>query len=75
MSKKSTPAPRPPGRPRKYEDGTRTSILLPAEDLAELRSFCRWYGFRHAKDLSIGQAILEVLRASDAWRDFRRAQK
>ncbi len=68
-------APRPRGRPTLYARPYRTSLLMAAEDGAELATFRRWLSLRDGKDYTLGEVLLGALRESAAWKLWKREEK
>jgi hypothetical protein len=76
MKKKPAPAaPRPRGRPTLYAAPYRTSLLMTAEDGADLATFRRWLSLRDGKDYTIAAVLLGALKESAPWKAWKREEK
>lgn len=68
--------PRGRGRPRVYENTVRTSIVLDASELDELRTFEAWTALREGRrPRTLSRVLLDAVHESPAWKTYRRSLK
>ncbi|HEY3350642.1 MAG TPA: hypothetical protein VGM13_12780 [Thermoanaerobaculia bacterium] len=65
-----------PGRPRVHgDDVKRITMVIEAEEYAQLAAFKRHRSAAENADLSFARVLLDALSESKAYRDWRRARR